>query len=153
MTENTAIFSKTINGYDTHEVNNYIQILSGAYQTAYDEFGVLKASYDSLLEKYEKANAYGDGTEEPQAAGIVKVLTDAQIVARKIVEVAREEAEQIRAEANRVLAGARLMKEGASAEQTKEGANAEQSKEGAEDTAGAEDAANAEDTAIAGGGI
>lgn len=104
-------FIKKIFGYDVKQVDGYIEKLARAYQTAYDEYNILYAKYRELNEKRE--------TEQPETApefdyGIVaKTLVNAEVLAKKTIDDAREEAAKIITTSEKIKSDAFAIKENA----------------------------------------
>ena len=97
----TIFFPKERRGYDKKQVDDYISKLSLAYQTIYDEHQALLVKYESISEDYKKIEA-----QEKNRSGadlIAKVLLDAEMLAQKIIDSANNEADAIRAEAQKVF--------------------------------------------------
>jgi len=105
MTNTAITFQKQLNGYDKDEVDRYIAKLTGAYQTAYEEYTAICGKYNGLLSDYEKLCEKRDNGSQGVAV-IAKtlidtetlaqqIIADAQAEAGKLVSVARREAAQI----------------------------------------------------------
>ena len=104
----SIFFSEQKNGFDKEEVNKYIEKLAAAYQLAYDENQAVNAKYSELLEKYEKLELEGrtgaNGQPDVSANIIAKMLLNAELLAQKIIDDAREEAAKALEQTNRELA-------------------------------------------------
>jgi len=107
MTINDIIFNRRLNGYDKDEVDCYINNLTQAYQTAYDEYNAVCGKYNELLDKY---NTLGERREnnKPDAAVITKTMAEAETLAQKIIADAQIETDKIREEACMEKVAARM---------------------------------------------
>ena len=97
VSEIEITFDKQLNGYDKEQVDRYVANLAAAYRTAYDEYTATCEKYNELLEKYQNLEKKGDARLDTDT--VSKILINAEILARKTVEDAKEEAAQLKAEA------------------------------------------------------
>ena len=94
MIENKEVsFGKQFNGYDKGQVDRYVDSLTKAYQTAYDEYKAVCGKYNSLLEDFNELEA--KEAQRPAAEIITKTLVDAETMASKIISDANTESEMI----------------------------------------------------------
>jgi len=96
MTINDVSFAKQFNGYDRAEVDRYVENLTQAYQTAYDEYNSVCAKYNDLLDKYG-ALCRQQEQNKSNVVVIAKTLVDTETLAHKIIADAQTEAEKIKA--------------------------------------------------------
>ena len=105
-TDGSILFPEVRNGYDRVQVDKYVNKLSEAYQAAYDENAAIWGRYNSLLAEYNKLNAHE--RIEFNTDIVAKTLIYAEILAQKIMTDAHEEAANVRAEAQKIIADAKI---------------------------------------------
>jgi len=98
MTSNEVTFAKQIMGYDRDEVDSYVENLSQAYQTAYDEYNSVCAKYNDLLEEYDSIWRKQEQNES-NVAVIARTLVDTETLAHTIIADAQAQADKLTAEA------------------------------------------------------
>ncbi|MCL2337077.1 MAG: DivIVA domain-containing protein [Firmicutes bacterium] len=94
-----VIFATQSEGYNKTDVDNYISKLREAYQTAYHENQTISSKYEALMQDYQKLEAEKQGGLNAEV--ITKVLLDAEILARKIIDEACVEADKITGQAQK----------------------------------------------------
>jgi len=99
-------FKEQKNGYNKLQVDNYIQKIAEAYQTAYDEYTAISEKYDSLMQDYKRLEAEKGGTAENETEAAAKILIDADRLAKKTIAKARKEEARINGIASKSLEGA-----------------------------------------------
>ena len=87
-------FDKQLNGYDRAQVDSYIESLTDAYQTAYDEYNAKCEAYDQLLENLTVLETREQN--RPSEETISNTLLKAEAFSKKIIDDARVEAEKIK---------------------------------------------------------
>ena len=97
MTINDVTFTKQLNGYDRAEVDSYVENLTLAYQTAYDEYNSVCAKYNDLLEEY-RILCREQEQNKSNVDVIAKTLVDTETLAHKIIVDAQAHADKITAE-------------------------------------------------------
>ena len=93
MNENEIKFAKRIRGYDIDAVNRRVRELTNAYQTAYAEYTAACAKYNELLGEYNAAGG-GKNQIEQNAEVIAKMFVDTELMAQRILEDAKAEADK-----------------------------------------------------------
>ena len=109
MTINDVTFTKQLNGYDRAEVDRYVENLTLAYQTAYDEYNSVCAKYNDLLEEYGILCRQQEQNKS-NVAVIAKTLVDTETLAQKIIADAQAQADKITEETQ---AAAKIIREDA----------------------------------------
>ena len=108
MSASDISFAKQHNGYDREQVDRYIENLSNAYRTAYNEYTAVCAKYNSLLEEYKQLSERlaEQPAERPESGSgksnieiIAKTLIDTEALAQKIIADAQAEADKLREQA------------------------------------------------------
>jgi len=97
MTSNDIAFARQMMGYDRAEVDSYVENLSLAYQTAYDEYNSVCAKYNGLLEEYG-ALWQQQEQNKSNAAVIARTLVDTETLAHTILADAQAQADKLAAE-------------------------------------------------------
>ena len=97
MVRTKVSFGKRFNGYSRKEVNRYIDNLSTAYRSAYDEYAILNNEHDELLEKYELLKTQTQDTASSDMAA--QTLYNTELLAQQIINDANEAAAETKAEA------------------------------------------------------
>jgi len=123
-----SLFSEQTNGYDKSQVDDYVRRLTEAYQSAYNEYQGVCVKYNNLVNDYKNLEVEKlAGTKaEINADIIAKALLDSEILALKIKDDAKAEAEAAvaaaRSEAEQIVKAARSDAERISAEASAEAA-------------------------------
>jgi len=110
---NKVSFESQINGYDKTQVDAYIEYISDAYQSAYDEYNVICDEYDRLQESIKMLQLQEQS--RPGTEVISNTILKAKGVSEKIIADARAEAKIIIANA---CAEANSIKKSANFEKT-----------------------------------
>ena len=97
MTNIDVSFAKQVIGYDRTEVDSYVEDLSRAYQTAYDEYNSVCAKYNDLLEEFDTLLRQQEQTKS-NVAVIARTLVDTETLAQKIIADAQAQADKLTAE-------------------------------------------------------
>ena len=94
---NKVSFENQINGYDITQVDSYIECITDAYQTAYDEYNVKCDEYNRLLESYKMLQTQEQS--RPSTEVISNTLLKAEVASEKFIADARVEAKRVIADA------------------------------------------------------
>jgi len=86
-------FREQRNGYDKNQVDNYIQRITEAYQTAYKEYLAVCDKYNNLLLDFQKLES--ERQTRTESAFITKALTDSERLAQQIINNAYKEEAKI----------------------------------------------------------
>jgi cell division septum initiation protein DivIVA len=104
-------FNKRIFGYDMEQVRRYVEKISDAYQTAYDEYNSLSAKYEELTERFAKESISGQA--ESGAEFIAKAMLSGEVLVKKLINDAKDEAAKIIEASEKIKAEALFIKENA----------------------------------------
>jgi len=94
MADNDVEFAKQVMGYDRTEVDSYVENLSQAYQTAYDEYNSVCVKYNDLLEKYDALRRQQEQNKSDVAV-IARTLVDTETLAHTIIADAQAQADKL----------------------------------------------------------
>ena len=105
MQDTKVVFTESANGYDKGQVDRYIEKLSDAYQSVYDEYQDLSVRHEELLDKVNS-----DDSNKPDTQGQTlsdsdmdeKGLANVEEMVQTITEEAKAEAAAIISEAQRI---------------------------------------------------
>ena len=97
MTNNEVVFAKQVIGYDRAEVDSYVENLTNAYKTAYDEYNAICAKYNDLLEDFDALWRQQEQTRS-NADVIARTLVDTETLAQKILTDAQAQADKLTVE-------------------------------------------------------
>jgi len=111
-------FNVKLLGYVKDDVDRYIKSLAEAYQTAYDEYNQKCEEYNELLDYSKKLEIKDNSKQNGDVSA--QTMTDAEKMANKIIELARNEAERIKEDAYLEMFRAKI-----AAQKTIDDANAE----------------------------
>ena len=98
------LFQSETGGYNKNQVNAYINKLTEAYQSAYDENQALISKYNDLLE--ELLSIENKESTKMNSQFVAKTIVDTEVLAKSIIDDAFAQAECIKAEAIQFLTNA-----------------------------------------------
>ena len=102
MTANEISFAKQYNGYNREQVDRYIESITNAYRSAYNEYTEVCAKHSSLLNDYKELSERLAKQQESSTSNvdtIAKALVDTEALVKKIIADAQVEADKIREQA------------------------------------------------------
>ena len=88
-------FTEQKNGYDKVQVDNYIHMLTEAYQKAYKEYLDICGKHNDLMQDYKKLETEREKQPGLNADVIAKTLLDSEKLAREIIDNAYNEESRI----------------------------------------------------------
>jgi cell division septum initiation protein DivIVA len=98
LSKQEVSFDNQDNGYDISQVDRYIDVLTAAYQTAYDEYISVSEKYNALLENCKNMNVQKPPQYRPAEITVTKSMTETEILEQKIMAAANAAAEQAKFE-------------------------------------------------------
>jgi len=88
-------FKEQLTGYDKNQVDNYIQKIADAYQTAYNEYLATCEKYNALMQDYKILEEKKQSGINADADIIAKTLINSEKLAKEIIDNAHEEERRI----------------------------------------------------------